>query len=444
MKDAYTHIKMEHRRIIECDLNNGRRLSSIAGRIGFDVSTVRREILRNRRFDGSSSFRKREKNDCIYLKTCTITGLCKNGCKNRSCCRCDRKCEVFCRTYTPRGCESIEHSPYVCNGCFRYSSCTLPRYIYSAESADGLAGRRAIESRQGIDLTPEEMEHLVETVREGLALGQSIHHIFHTRELPCSERTFYRYVEDARIPIMSIELAKKVRYKKRVRKDQRSAIHRAGFYQGRTYNDFLSLPIEERNWVTEVDTVCGHIKESKCILSLHRKDIHFQIYLLLPDKTKQSVVHAFDWLEECCEDPDTHQNCFTELFGLMLLDRGTEFDAIEEMEGSYSDRAKKRCSCYFADPLRPDQKGSAEKNHVELRKILPKSTSFEDLDQSTLAEICSHVNSSIRRGCGDAAPFDLANLILPSYLLENLGLRRIPSKDVIATSNILYCSNGNS
>ncbi len=438
MKDAYTHIKLEHRRIIECELNGKRRLSAIAERIGFDVSTVRREILRNRRFDGPSTLKKRDKNDCARLKTCKVTGLCENGCVTRLCRLCGRRCHPFCRRYVPRECDRTGRSPFVCNGCSRYPSCILPRYRYSAESADALARRRAVESRQGIDLTPEEMDLLVESVREGLALGQSVHHIFQTNDLPCSERSFYRYVEDEKVPVLSIELAKKVRYKKRARKEREAGIHGAGFYLGRTYDDFLAIPEGERDWVTEVDTVCGRVRERKCILSLHRKDVHFQIYLLLPDKTKLSVVRALDWLEACCEDPDTHENRFSELFGLMLFDRGCEFDAIEEMEGSSRDRAEKRCACYFADPSRPDQKGAAEKNHVELRKILPKGTSFEGLDAHVLAEICSHVNSSVRRGCGDAAPFDLAELMFPKYLFENLGLRRIAPESVVCAPNILY------
>lgn len=438
MKDGYTHITLEDRNVIECDLNNKRSLSAIAKRIGRDVSTVRREILRNRRFDGKSTLKKRDKNDCARLKTCKVRALCRDGCHVRLCRLCGKACHAYCDEYVPRECDRTARAPFVCNGCFRYSSCILPRYKYSARSADELARRRAIESRQGIDLTREEMELLVATVKEGLALGQSIHHIFETNELPCSERSFYRYVENEQVPILSIELAKKVRYKKRKRRKDEDEAHESGFYLGRTYDDMLAIPAEERDWITEVDTVCGKLRDSKCILTLHRKDIHFQIYLLLPDKTKRSVVSALDWLEACCTDPDTGEDRFPELFGLMLLDRGCEFDAIEEMEGSKDDRGKKRCACYFADPSRPDQKGAAEKNHVELRKILPKGTSFDGLDAATLAEICCHVNSTVRRGCGNATPFDLAALMFPKYLFENLGLRRVPAKDVIAAPNILY------
>lgn len=438
MKDVYTHIKIEHRRTIECELNRKRSLSAIADKIGFDVTSVRREILRNRRFDGPSTLKKRDKNDCAHLKGCKVMGLCGDGCDSRLCRLCGRRCDPYCSRYRPRECKRTGKAPFVCNGCSRYASCILPRYRYSAEAAEALASRRAIESRQGVDLTPEEMDLLVESVREGLAVGQSVHHIFQTRELPCSERSFYRYVEREQVPIMSIELAKKVRYEKRARRDEEARIHRSGFYQGRTYDDLLAIPEDERGWVTEVDTVCGRVRERKRILSLHREDVRFQTCLLLPSKTTLSVVRALDWLEACCEDPKTRENRFSELFGLMLFDRGSEFDAIEEMERSSIDPDKKRCACYFADPSRPDQKGAAEKNHVELRKILPKGTSFEGLDPHVLAEICSHVNSSVRRGCGNAAPFDLARLVFPPHLFENLGLRRVLPEEVIAAPNILY------
>ena len=55
-----------------------------------------------------------------------------------------------------------------------------------------------------------------------------------------------------------------------------------------------------------------------------------------------------------------------------------------------------------------------------------------------LAEISSHVNSSIRKGCGNATPFALAKLVFPQELFDNLGLREIPPQDVIGVPGVLY------
>jgi IS30 family transposase len=328
-----------------------------------------------------------------------------------------------------RICNTVEKAPFVCNGCERYGRCTITRYRYSADSADAIAHKRSTEARNGIDLTEDEMRLVVDTVYAGLAKGQSIHHIFETYDLPCGERSFYRYVEDQSIPVKSIDLAKKVKYKKRKKKN--THIHGTGFYAGHEYLDFLELPEEDRTIWTEVDTVWGKRRDRKCILSLHRVDLHFQIYLLLQERTKEEVVRVLDWLEVCCDGQ------FQEFFGLLLLDRGGEFDDIAGIEKSCESN-RTRCAAYYCDPSRPDQKGACEKNHVELRKIIPKGTSMKNMDAITLANICSHVNSTIRKGCGNVSPMQLAMLFMPQTLFDNLGLELIPPKDVISTPGILY------
>lgn len=152
-KDAYKHIEISDRRTIEHGLNEGLPLAEIARRTGFEVSSIRREIIRNRRNDGPSSSRNKDKNQCAYLKTCMIRGLCENGCTKRLCRACQYPCQTMCSEFQPRTCRTVEKAPFVCNACGRYAHCTITRYKYSAESADATACRRATESRAGIDLT---------------------------------------------------------------------------------------------------------------------------------------------------------------------------------------------------------------------------------------------------------------------------------------------------
>jgi len=432
---GYNHLNIENRKMIELGLNDCRTLSYIATEAAVSVSTIRREILRNRSYEGCSTAKGADKNDCVHLRGCMLKGVCTKstvykGCQKRLCRLCTSiPCHKRCKEYEPRSCRRVEKAPFTCNGCVRYGKCTLKRWRYSAQSAQHQAKRRSHDARCGIDMTKEEIEHLVEIVRAGLTQGQSIHHIFATNKMPCSERSFYRHVHNEDIPIIPIELAKKVKYKKR--KTARAKGHISGFYEGHEYEDYLALPEEDRAMTTEVDTVWGKRKDKKTILSLHRIDLHFQPYLLLSERTTKCVVAALDWLEMCCEGR------FSEFFGLLLLDRGTEFDDIAGIERSCLHEGT-RCAAYFTDPSRPDQKGHAEKNHVELRKVLPKGTSFEGLDAYALAEICSHVNSSVRKGCGDASPMQIAQLVMPPGVFENLGLRLIPPKDVIGAPGILY------
>ena len=432
---GYSHLDMEKRKIIERGLDEGRSFTFIADETGACISTIRREVVRNRRNEGRSSSKGADRNDCAHLKGCKRKCVCSKstafkGCQKRLCRLCTTvQCHRRCKDYVPRTCSRTENAPFVCNHCERYSRCTLVRWRYSAQSAQEQAQRRSHDARCGIDMTKDEMDNLVGTVSSGLEKGQSVHHIFATEDMPCSERSFYRHVNNGDIPIPPIKLAKMVKYKKR--KKAKAKSHKSGFYEGHEYEDYLELSEEDRAMTTEVDTVWGKKKDKKTILSLHRVDLHFQPYLLLQARTSAEVVKALDWLEVCMEGR------FSEFFGLMLLDRGSEFDDIAGIERSCLHEGT-RCAAYFCDPSRPDQKGSAEKNHVELRKVLPKGTCFEGLDSYALAEICSHVNSSVRKGCGDVSPMQLAQLIMPAAFFENLGLRLIPPKDVIGTPNKLY------
>lgn len=435
-KGSYNHLDIDKRKYIERYLDEGKTFARIARDLEISPSSIYREVKRNRRCEWASHSKGADRNDCGHLKSCRLKGVCglvtfHGECDTKLCRRCSMvKCRDYCNEYERRICPTTERAPLVCNACERFGRCTLERFRYCAETAQVSAERRNSDARRGFDLTPEDVEYLVDVVRTGLRLGRSIHHIFVANEMPCSERTFYRLVEGELIPILPIELAKKVKYKKR-RGKKTDGVHPRGFYKGHEYKDFLELPLSERLCATEVDTVWGRKKDRKTILSLHRIDLHFQPYRLLQARTTEEVVAALDRIETAMEGR------FSEFFGLMLLDRGAEFDDIEGMERSVTGEGR-RCRVYFTDPSRPDQKGSCEKNHVELRKVLPKGTCFEGLDAATLATICSHVNSTIRKGCGDATPMQLAMLCFPKCFFDNLGLTLISPNEVIAAPGILY------
>lgn len=436
-KRSRKHLNLDQRELIEQYLNEGKSFAGIARDLKISPSTIQREVRRNRRNEGvSGSKRGADRTNCEHARICKLKALCERALygecfESKYCKRCTKEhCHDHCDSYEIRICPTVEGAPFVCNACKRYYRCTLERFKYSARAAQVSADTRNSEARSGFDLTSTEVEYLVETVRVGLSLGHSIHHIFTANEMPCSERTFYRLVEDESLPILNIELAKKVKYKKR-KGNKKISIHARGFYRGHEYKDYMRLPLSERAITTEVDTVWGKKHDKKTILSLHRIDLHFQIYLLLPERSTVVVIEALDWLETCCEGR------FTEFFGLMLLDRGTEFDDIEGMERSLVE-GKKRARAFFTDPNRPDQKGACEKNHVELRKILPKGTSLANMDSYVLSDICSHVNSTIRKGCGDTTPMQLAQMCLPDFLFDNLGLSLIAPNEVIAVPGILY------
>ncbi len=416
----YKHFTLEDRKEIENGVVEGRTIKHIAEVLDVDPTSVSRELKRNRRFDGKPVSSFVSNNDCVHRKTCNNKHLCNSRCKKR-CASCSKNCnKTGCDNYEPQICMRLTRAPYVCNGCSERHKCPIDRWTYSAKSAQAQAEARLVDTRVGIDLTGNEMQFLADSVKAGLELGQSVHHIFASRnDLPCSERSFYRHVENEAIDVHKMDLPKKVKYKKRNKK--KSSHHKAAFYEGHTYADYLALSEEERARTVEIDCVEGKQEDAQAILTLHFIFLRFQIYILLEKKDSAHVVAAFNWLESICGT-----NTFKKIFGLLLADRGTEFDDIDGIE------QKGRCNIYYTDPQRSDQKGGCEKNHVELRKIIPKGTSIDELklDAWLLAGICSHANSSLRLAIGNASPMALAKTALPKELFEGLGLKLIAPEKV--------------
>ena len=415
----YAHITFEARVAIENFVIEGRTLAYMARELDVDATSVSRELKRNRRYDGHGGS-PTSKNKCAHRETCKLRRICDPDCKKR-CATCAQQCrEGGCPEYEEEWCRRTHRAPFVCNGCPKRHKCPLERYTYSAKVAQAKADSRLVETREGLDMTGREMAFLAKEVKAGLELGQSVHHIFASRDdLPCSERSFYRHVENEDIDVRKMDLRKKVKYKKRNKK--KADRHEKEFYAGREYSDYAALPEERRAKTVQMDCVEGAEGDEQALLTLHFVTLRFQIYVLLKKKDSAHVVAALDWLEKLCG-----KRSFRKLFGLILADRGSEFDDIAGIEGDG------RCSIYYTDPQRPDQKGGCEKNHVELRKIIPKGTSIDGLglDSWLVAGICSHANSSMRLSIGDASPMALAKAALPAPLLEGLGLELVPPDEV--------------
>lgn len=416
----YIHITFEMRVSIENYVVEGRTLAYMARELDVDATSISRELKRNRRSDGRST-NPSCRNDCAKRKTCKLRRICDPECK-RKCSSCGAECrEGGCPGYERERCRRTHRAPFVCNGCAKRPTCPLERFTYSAKAAQAKADSRLVDSREGLDMTGHEMEFLATEVKAGLKKGQSVHHIFASRDdLPCSERSFYRHVENEDIDVGKMDLRKKVKYKKRNKK--KANRHEGEFYAGREYSDYMELDAEVRAKTVQMDCVEGAEGDEQALLTLHFVTLRFQIYILLERKDSAHVVAALDWLEGLCGGKEA----FKRLFGLILADRGSEFDDIAGIEG------EGRCSVYYTDPQRPDQKGGCEKNHVELRKIIEKGTSIDSLglDAWLVAGICSHANSSLRLAIGDASPMALAKAALPAPLLEGLGLDVVPPEEV--------------
>ena len=88
------------------------------------------------------------------------------------------------------------------------------------------------------------------------------------------------------------------------------------------------------------------------------------------------------------------------------------------------------------------QKAGCERNHVELRKLLPKGRgiSFDALDGRDCAELMSQLNSMPRPSLMGLSPFSMLGAAMPEEagaLFDALGVREVPYGELDLTPNAL-------
>lgn len=101
--------------------------------------------------------------------------------------------------------------------------------------------------------------------------GQSLEAIWasHGDELPVCARAEYRHQGPAAIGLTSLGMPRKARLLPRKRPDAGGARRERVDRTGRTYDDFLGLPVEDRVRVVQGDSVEGFEWNESDVLSLH-------------------------------------------------------------------------------------------------------------------------------------------------------------------------------
>lgn len=423
------HLTFEDRCEIEEMLKAGVSFRKIARRLNVSPTTVSNEVKLNRTFFRTRELPTAAQSRCGHYKECKVIKLCFKCVSDAACCkRCHKKrCYDLCEKFNPIICPEREKAPFVCDKCGKRSYCTRQKARYVASKAQDKHDERLRVAHTGVACEPHELRIMVDKVKKLMSQGQSLEAIWavHGSEFPVCVRTFYTYIEKGVMGLANIDLPKKVKYaprKKRAQGEPKMDL------AGRTYADWLALPEELRLLTVQIDCVEGLRRNSKCILSLHFVRLFFQIYILLEAKTQAHVKAALDAVETYCD------GSFSDVFPVILGDRGSEFLDFSKIEVGLD--GSRRTSMFYCDPVKPGQKGACEKNHVELRKILPKGTDFDALTQWDVSVACSHVNSYVRAGQG-VAPITLASLVLPTNLLESLSITAVDPDEVVMKPSLL-------
>lgn len=182
--------------------------------------------------------------------------------------------------------------------------------------------------------------------------------------------------------------------------------------------------------VVEMDTVKSKRGSKKTILTMIFRNSNLMLGFLMEQGSKECVLSVFDLLTA-----GLGLDTFRKLFPVILTDNGVEFKDPDMLE--HSETNAQRTRVFYCDPQASWQKPHIEKNHVLLRRIIPKGTSFAPLlDQDVNIMLC-HINSVPREIFDNKTPFELFQGKEEKKLLELLSLFPVAPDEVVLKPALL-------
>ena len=424
------HLTDSDRMEIEHGLRHGLSIKKIAAKIGKHPSTVAREICARSVASDKGAF-GRITNRCVSRRACSTRQLCedKPDCLRR--CSACRLCNSVCQKFNEDVCLNLETPPYVCNGCQQETQCVLRKRYYLHRLAQKNYRNLLVSTREGANITEDELCALDTLVSPLVRQGQSVHHILanHPDRFDLHEKTLYRYIAGGLLRAKNGDMPRVCSLKPRARKPVEHKID-TKCRIGRTYADFQAfMAAASDTRVVEMDSVIGRVG-GKVLLTLLFRDCGLMLAFLRDRNDSQSVIDAFARLWT-----SAGADLFRRLFPVLLTDNGSEFSNPCALENAPDGTARTRL--FYCDPCASWQKGRVERNHEFLRLVLPGGTSFDGLTQACINTILSHINSYSRPALNDKAPFDLFAFTYGEDLLTQLGLQRIPADRIVLRPSLL-------
>ena len=381
----YKRMTLEDRIRIEAYLTQNKSLSYIAKQLNYNVSTISREVNN-------------------HLKVTNGKPPSKDVCK---------------RNY--------------CNGCKKKYFCHFQKQYYLYDEAMNTSNKVKSISRQHPKLDIEDIKVIDSVVKEGVDLGQSLHHIYVSNPILskiCCERTIRRLCYRGNLETKPHELRKYVVYKKQykysdVKRDQYRDIT---VLLGRSFSDFNRVKARNKSLnIAQFDSVIGLINDKQAILTITFPKYNFQFGLLIKKSDPKSVNHELKKLFK-----KIGANLVQKVFPLCLADNGVEFTYFHELELD-SDN-KQRLRTFFTNPYQSWNKSECERCHEFIRYFIPKKKSMDFLTQETLNYMFSNINSYTRKSLNDNTPYDLVKKAFGEEFLNLINIKRINKKRVKLTA----------
>ena len=424
------HLTDFDRMQIEYGLKNRNSINRIAFDLGKSSTTISREI-RKRAIHSNKCHPYKNPNRCIHRFDCSTRYLCQDKPNCIKLCRVCKLCNNLCSDFAEDICKKLSSPPYVCNSCLDERLCVLNKKYYLHNPAHQNYRKILIETREGVNISEDELVQLDEFVSPLIMKGQSVHHIVANNkdEFSISEKSLYRYVAEGLLKARNIDMPRVCRLKPRISKPLEHKVDSACRIE-RTYDDYKNYLSRHNDiFAVEMDSVIGRVG-GKVLLTLMFKSCDLMLAFIRDKNTSQSVIDVFNWLYGVLG-----RDLFCTLLPILLGDNGSEFSNPAAIE--FDNEGNRRTKVFYCDPRASFQKPNVELNHEFIRKVLPKGSSFDNLEQGDINLMMSHINSYSRAKLNDKSPYELFNFLYGQDILEKLGLKIIPPNEIILKPSLL-------
>lgn len=432
------------RHMIESMLKDGNTIYAIAKKLSRPASTIMREIkARAVKSDKGAAYRVT--NRCAFKMQCDKRNICAHcPYDTKRQCKFCRQCNSICKEFTEQKCERLDKAPFVCNGCKDENKCVLRKRFYIHSKAHESYRTILSQSRSGANISEGERIAFDALLHEMTGKGQSVYAVMTNNpdKFSISLKTCYRYINSGLLTTKRHNLPNACKMKPRSAKSVEHKVDKRCRI-GRTRDDYLKF-IEENPGlrVVQMDTVEG-VKGGKALLTLMFNPFGFMLAFLLENKTSECVIEAFRNIRSKLKSrfgEDMGREMFAKLFPVILTDNGTEFSNPARIE--FDDDGSRLSFLFYCNPRASYEKAQCERNHVELRRVLPKATdyheatSFDSLSQDDVSLMMSHVNSYVRKAI-KGIPYDLFAKEYGEDVASLFGISRIDPNDVTLKPSLL-------
>lgn len=395
----------------------------IAKLLGFNKTSIYREIILN-----SIVENRRPKPEFFrYLKNCKNAQKCDlKGIKN---------CPERCMKYLAKTCPLIAKPYDVCNFCDRKNECKYERLIYHPEIAHDISKERLKNGKNNIKLNDDDLKKFDGYVSKLIINGQSpevIKSYSTEKEFPVCSKTLRNYIDKGLLTAKNIDLRRKVSFKTSSNyRYPRNYSHNPLKKIDHLYDDYIHYMSNHPDEITfQCDTVIGKREDKKCLLTIHADEMHFQMYILLTNKTAAKVNAAFTDIKN-----KLGNDRFSKVFKVLLSDNGTEFDNLPDLE--FDEDGILLCRVFYTRSYRSSDKAECERNHELFRYIRKKGITLDTLNEIDIEIINSNINSYPRKSLKWKTPIEVMKEKFGEDIIELLGIKETKRKDVNLTAKVL-------